>query len=86
MPIPPDVVLAILRDPECTAFPCQITVFCDECGEESTGDYLVDEKMTKGQRLRVARTYLADKEGWRCEAGEDLCPSCLRRALEGKGN
>lgn len=71
----PEIVSAILRDPDSPFFPTQITVFCDHCGRERTGDYMVRDDMTSEQRLAVARKHLVDNEGWEhSQDGDDFCP------------
>lgn len=62
-------------------FPSKITVFCDECHTEVTRDYVINEDMTKAERLEVARASLR-REGWRCDAFGDHCPACTGVALE----
>jgi hypothetical protein len=75
-PIPPEIVSAILRDPKSLHYPTQITVFCDHCGTEHTGDYMVSEGMTSEERLAVARAHLVANEGWEHnEYGDDFCPT-----------
>lgn len=73
--VPPDVVSAILRDPDSPYFPCQMTVYCDTCGHKATGDYLVREDMTKPERLAVARQHLTQYKGWRTDDTGDYCPA-----------
>lgn len=74
-PLTPETVSAILRDPDSPYYPSRITVFCDECGTEETGEFMVSEDMTGEQRLAVARKHLADTKGWEhTEAGDDFCP------------
>lgn len=58
------------------AYPCQIGVFCDECGRTVSHDYLVHDGMTKAQQLQVARDHLTVNEGWSCTPDADLCPGC----------
>jgi hypothetical protein len=71
----PEVVSAILRDPDSPYYPTQITVFCDHCGVRNTGDYMVREDMSSEQRLAVARKHLVDNEGWEHTGdGDDFCP------------
>lgn len=71
----PDVVNAIVRDMDDPRFPTQITVFCDHCGTENTGDYMVHEDMTSTERLAVARTHLVNSKGWEhTDTGDDFCP------------
>lgn len=70
-----DVVNAIVRDMDDPRYPSQITVFCDHCGVENTGDYMVSEDMTRDERLAVARKHLVANEGWEHTAdGDDFCP------------
>lgn len=74
-PLTPEIVSAILRDPDSPLYPCQITVFCDHCGFEATGDYMVSDDMTKTERLAVARKHLVANEGWEhADDGDDFCP------------
>lgn len=72
-----DELLAASNPPEgAEAFPCQITVFCDECGVEETGDYVVHTGMNEYERLNVARRFLADYRGWTCGNDGDFCFTC----------
>ncbi|WP_330449690.1 hypothetical protein [Streptomyces anulatus] len=74
-PLTPETVSAILRDPNSPLYPSQITVFCDHCGTEATGDYMVSTEMTRAERLAVARKHLVDNAGWECDdIGDDFCP------------
>lgn len=74
-PLPPDVVNAIVRDMDDPRYLSRITVFCDHCGVENTGDYMVSEDMTSTERLAVARQHLVQNEGWEHAAdGDDFCP------------
>jgi hypothetical protein len=74
-PLTPEIVSAILRDPDRPHYPTQITVFCDHCGTEHTGDYMVHEGMSSEERLAVARQHLVDNEGWEhTDDGDDFCP------------
>ena len=71
----PDVVNAIVRDMDDPRYPSRITVFCDHCGTENTGEYMVSEEMTPMERLAVARTHLVNNEGWEhTDDGDDFCP------------
>ncbi|MGX1909032.1 hypothetical protein ACWIID_09235 [Streptomyces phaeochromogenes] len=73
--LPPDVVNAIVRDMDDPRFPSRITVFCDHCGHEHTGEYMVREGMTSTERLAVARKHLVENEGWEhTDDGDDFCP------------
>jgi len=56
-------------------YPCGITVFCDDCGFEVRGDYIVSDLMTSTERLAVARTWLAENQGWECGEAGDFCPT-----------
>lgn len=74
-PIHPDLVNAIVRNPDDPRYPSQITVFCDHCGTEHTADYMVSEDMTSIERLAVARQHLVANKGWEhTEDGDDFCP------------
>jgi hypothetical protein len=72
----PDEVNAIVRDMDDPRYPTRITVFCDHCGTEHTGEYMVREGMTSTERLDVARQHLVNNEGWEHnEYGDDFCPT-----------
>lgn len=72
----PDVVNAIVRDMDDPRYPSRITVFCDHCGTEFTGEFMVREGMTSTERLAVARKYLVNNKGWEHnEYGDDFCPA-----------
>lgn len=74
----PEAVSAMLRSTDTgpdAPYPCQIGVNCDECGTVVTGDYIVNDRMTKPERLEVARTNLR-AGGWSCTAAGDFCPAC----------
>ena len=75
-PLTPEMVSAILRDPDSPYFPTQIGVFCDGCGAIVEHDYMVSEGMTKIERLGVARKHLKEEERWSCGPDGDFCPSC----------
>jgi hypothetical protein len=75
-PLTPDMVNAIVRDMDDPRYPTQITVFCDHCGVEDTGEYMVHEGMTSRERLAVARDHLVKNKGWEhTEDGDDFCPT-----------
>jgi hypothetical protein len=75
-PLTPDIVNAIVLDPDSPLYPDQITVFCDHCGTENTGDYMVSTEMTSRERLAVARQHLVQNEGWEHTGdGDDFCPT-----------
>lgn len=73
----PDQVNAIVRDMDDPRYPSKITVYCDDCGTENTGEYMVSTEMTSMQRLAVARNHLTANKGWRHDpsTGEDFCPA-----------
>lgn len=73
----PDEVTAIVRDMDDPRFPTRITVFCDHCGLEDTGEYMVSAEMTRRERLAVARNHLVESKGWQHDAeyGDDFCPA-----------
>ncbi|WP_086773246.1 hypothetical protein [Streptomyces bobili] len=74
-PLTPETVSAILRDPDSPYYPSRITMFCDHCGVERTGEYMVSEDMTSRERLGVARQHLVQNEGWEHTSdGDDFCP------------
>lgn len=73
-PLTPDVVNAIVRDMDDPRYPSRITVFCDHCGVENTGEYMVSEDMTSTERLAVARQHLVQNKGWEHTTdGDDFC-------------
>ncbi|MFJ1869932.1 hypothetical protein [Streptomyces chartreusis] len=74
-PLPPAIVSAILRDPDSPLYPSQIGVFCDDCGTEVSGDYMVSTEQTSAERLEVARAHLRT-QGWVSTAAGDFCPPC----------
>jgi hypothetical protein len=78
-PLTPEVVSAILRDPDSPLYPSQIGVFCDTCSVTVKHDYMVSEDMTKDERLGVARKHLTDNENWSCTEAGDFCPACKPR-------
>jgi len=55
-------------------FPCQVAVFCDVCGHEERGDYLVREADPQEARFETARAFLRT-QGWRCDENGDYCPN-----------
>lgn len=74
-PLSPDLVNAIVRNPDDPRYPSRITVFCDHCGTENTGEYMVSAEMTSRERLDVARRHLVANAGWEHTAdGDDFCP------------
>jgi hypothetical protein len=71
----PDAVNAIVRDMDDPRYPSRITVFCDHCGTEFTGEFMVSAEMSSAERLAVARRHLVDNEGWEhTDDGDDFCP------------
>lgn len=82
--VSPEVLSAILRSDDTgpdAPYPCQIGVYCDDCGHTHSGDYLVNDRMSKPERLEVARAHLRG-QGWTCDADGDLCPPCAKAAAE----
>lgn len=69
----PEIVSAILRDPDSPLYPSRITVFCDECGTEFTGEFMVSEEQNSAERLEVARAHMRT-QGWQCDDEGDFCP------------
>lgn len=72
-PLPPAVVSAILRDPDSPLYPSKIVVFCDDCGTEVAGEFMVSTEQTSAERLEVARAHFRGK-GWQCDQSGDYCP------------
>ena len=62
--------------------PIAIVVFCDACGEEHEGQYLVRESDSAAIRLGYARTHLVTL-GWTITQDSDLCSSCSDRPVTG---
>ncbi|MBE4790269.1 hypothetical protein [Streptomyces caniscabiei] len=74
----PDVVLAILRSDDTgpdAPYPCQIGVYCDDCATTVKRDIIVNDRMTKPERLEAARAHLR-ADGWTCDETGDFCPAC----------
>lgn len=82
-PLTPEVVSAILRDPDSPLYPSRIAVYCDECGTTESGEYMVSEEQTKAERLEVARAHLR-KQGWQCDEDGDFCREHAAEAPEEK--
>lgn len=53
--------------------PAEVTVFCDECGETETHDYLVPAGVDS---LAVARNWLSANKGWEITPHYDFCSMC----------
>jgi hypothetical protein len=69
--------MAMTQAPEgAEKFPSAIGVYCDTCGIQHSGDYVVHELMSKQERFQVARDHLNAEAGWRCDDTADLCPRC----------
>lgn len=66
--------LSDLND-DSSPYPSQITIFCDNCGDENTADYLVPVESDSEERYEIARTHLR-KHGWHCSGAGDYCPNC----------
>lgn len=78
----PEQISAILRSDDTSPeapYPCQIGVYCDDCSTTVERDYIVNDLMSKPERLEVARTHLR-AEGWQCDADGDYCPTCRESA------
>ena len=71
-----DLLASTPVPPGAEAYPAQITVFCDDCGDTVTADYVVHTGMRADERMTVARQHLTDNERWDCGAAGDLCPDC----------
>jgi hypothetical protein len=56
--------------------PCQVGVWCDNCGVTAEHDYLVREDSTPTERFEAARRHLRANEGWSCGPDGDFCPTC----------
>ncbi|MFJ8603420.1 hypothetical protein ACIREM_32880 [Streptomyces shenzhenensis] len=80
-PLTPEVVSAILRDPDSPLYPSRICVFCDECGTEFVGEFMVSEEQTSTERLEVARAHMRT-QGWQCDRAGDYCPEHKRAAAD----
>lgn len=61
------------------SYPCQIGVYCDECGVQVLRDHPVNDSMTKEDRLSAARVHLVRHEGWTCDDTQDQCPACTAK-------
>ncbi|MFF4177631.1 hypothetical protein [Streptomyces sp. NPDC001750] len=57
-------------------FPCGLGVFCDTCGAEWRGDFVVTDTMTNAERLAVVRDHVRAELGWQCDDTGDFCPKC----------
>jgi hypothetical protein len=73
--LPPDAVVAANSPTLAPAdrFPSRIVVFCDRCGVEHAGEYLVSEDCDSPTRLGYARKHMRSL-GWQCDATGDFCP------------
>lgn len=71
-PLTPEIVSAILRDPDSPLYPSRICVYCDDCGTQFTGEYMVSEEQTSAERLEVARSHMRTL-GWQCNEFGDYC-------------
>jgi hypothetical protein len=58
----------------------RVTIFCDECGREETGDYM---GATERSRFEAARRHLAEAEGGGITDLYDLCPQIGLEKLRG---
>ncbi|WP_327710068.1 hypothetical protein OG912_16965 [Streptomyces sp. NBC_00464] len=60
-------------------YPCGLGVFCDSCGTEFRGDFIVTDTMTKAERLEVVRAHVRTALRWQCNSGGDFCESCAEQ-------
>ncbi|MFC8176555.1 hypothetical protein [Streptomyces sp. NPDC057325] len=72
----PELLAATPVPPGAEAYPCQIGVYCDDCGLLELHDYVAHTGMTRDERLDAARKYLTEHKGWDCGTAGDLCPDC----------
>lgn len=64
------------EDSNVPRYPAQITVYCDGCGSEETGDYVVSDADIAEVRFGYARKHLREKKEWQCDVNGDFCPAC----------
>ena len=62
-------------------YPSCLTIYCDTCGIEFTGDFVVNDHMDRYQKFQVARDYLNVEADWRCDDTADLCSICSGNRL-----
>lgn len=72
-PLPPELVSAILRDPDSPYYPTQIGIFCDTCFVTESNDVMVSDDMGRDERAEAARAHMRTK-GWQCDEDGDFCP------------
>lgn len=60
-------------------YPCQVGIYCDDCGINDVRDYLVSDEDGQKARFEYARAALR-REGWKCDMNGDLCPDCAEPA------
>lgn len=68
----------ILRDPDDgpdALYPTRLGVFCDADGAVIEADIIVNDRVSKPERLEMIRQY-ARGQGWKCEDIGDFCPEC----------
>lgn len=71
--------LADLND-DASLYPAQVGIFCDRCGIEHLGDYLVAADSTREQRFDVARGHMRTL-GWSCTEAGDFCTVCTEAGV-----
>jgi hypothetical protein len=71
--LPPEVVNAIVRDPDSPYYPTQIGIFCDTCHTVASNEFMVSDDMDRPERAEVARAHMRTL-GWRCDESGDFCP------------
>ncbi|MFD8687810.1 hypothetical protein [Streptomyces sp. NPDC059651] len=57
-------------------YPCGLGVYCDSCGTEFRGDFIVVDTMSKAERLEVVRDHVRTALRWQCDSTGDYCPDC----------
>lgn len=74
----PEAVSAMLRNPDTgpdAPYPSRNGVCCSTCGRIIRFDFVDGDRMTKTERLELARKHLR-AEGWSCTPAGDFCPAC----------
>ncbi|KIF67579.1 hypothetical protein HY68_01350 [Streptomyces sp. AcH 505] len=77
--VTPEFVSAMLRSTDTgpdAPYPAAISVFCDTCGTTVTNDFVVSDRITKPERLELARNHLRNTARWSCTPAGDFCPTC----------
>lgn len=77
--VTPEFVSTMLRSTDTgpdAPYPAAISVFCDDCGTTVTNDFVVSDRITKPERLELARNHLRNTARWSCTPAGDFCPTC----------